>query len=86
MCLLRDYSPGSLLLGQQKSKGGKVTTPKVTILGPGNMTIPAQGPTNQIAESIPMSERLTIPVSKAVSNDFIFVSIYGLFLNVFLHI
>lgn len=71
VCLLREPTSGGLLLHQQKTQGPKVTPNKVTILGPGNMTIPVQQTrplksTNQTADSIPMSERLAIP-AKPVS-------------------
>lgn len=70
VCLIREAPASGLLLTQQPVKTSQVTDSKVTILGPGNMTVdtlPALKSTNQIEEDVPLSDRLE-PVSKPKSS------------------
>ena len=69
VCLIREAPSSGLLLNQKPTKRSKVTDSKVTILGPGNMTVDSAHTiksTNQIEDSVPLSDRLE-PVSKPVS-------------------
>ena len=61
-CLIRDIQPGGLLLPPSQHTPSHVQDDKVTILGPGNMTLPThQLPSlnvNQSSDLRPLSDRL----------------------------